>query len=109
PGWGRLGKLEDCRGGIYLAYVSRREHALADVRLYLPKEWATRERRRKAGVPTAVRFRTRHELALEMLDGSGPRLPHGWVSGDDEMGRCSWFRRELQSREIGRASCRERV
>jgi SRSO17 transposase len=94
---GRLGKLENCQVGIYLAYVTRREHALADVRLYLPKEWATRKRR-KAGVPTAVRFRTRHELALEMLDGSGPRLPHGWVSGDDELGRCSWFRRELRAR-----------
>src|SRR5215212_3164105 len=84
--------------GVYLAYVSRREHALADVRLYLPKEWGARKRRREAGVPAAVRFRTRHELALEMLDGSGPALPHGWVSGDDEMGRSSWFRRQLQSR-----------
>src|SRR5207248_3531992 len=46
----------------------------------------------------AIRFRTRHELALEMLDGSGPALPHGWVSGDDELGRSSWFRRQLQSR-----------
>lgn len=96
---GRRGKIDNCQVGLYLAYASRREHALVDVRLYLPKEWADRKRRRrKAGVPAAVRFRTRHELALEMLDGSGPALPHGWVSGDDEMGRCSWFRRELQSR-----------
>lgn len=96
---GRLGKLENCQVGIYLGYVSRREHALADFRLYLPREWATRKRRRrKAGVPTTIRFRTRHELALEMLDESGPLLPHGWVSGDDEMGRSSWFRRQLQSR-----------
>lgn len=94
---GRLGKLENCQVGVYLAYVSRRDHALADVRLYLPKEWGTRKRR-KAGVPRAIRFRTRHELALEMLDGSGPTLPHGWVSGDDEMGRSSWFRQQLQSR-----------
>ena len=94
---GRLGKLENCQVGIYLAYVSRREHALADVRLYLPKEWGTR-RRRAAGVPRAVRFRTRHELALDMLDGTGPALPHGWVSGDDEMGRSSWFRGELRAR-----------
>jgi hypothetical protein len=34
-----------------------------------------------------------------MLDERGPALPHGWVSGDDELGRCSWFRRELQSRD----------
>jgi SRSO17 transposase len=96
---GRLGKIDNCQVGIYLGYVSRWEHALVDVRLYLPKEWAKRKRRRhKAGVPAAVRFRTRHELALEMLDERGPLLPHAWVSGDDELGRCSWFRQQLQSR-----------
>src|SRR3954447_13499725 len=42
---GRLGKLENCQVGIYLAYVSRLDHALADVRLDLPKEWGTRRRR----------------------------------------------------------------
>ena len=38
---GRLGKIDNCQVGIYLGYVSRSEHALVDVRLYLPKEWAT--------------------------------------------------------------------
>jgi SRSO17 transposase len=97
---GRLGKIDNCQVGIYLGYASRREHALVDVRLYLPKEWARRRRRRrKAGVPEAIRFRTRHELALEMLDERGPSLPHAWVSGDDELGRCSWFREQLRSRQ----------
>ncbi len=96
---GRLGKVDNCQVGIYLAYASRQEHALVDVRLYLPEEWARdRKRMREAGVPRGVRFRTRHALALEMLDGRGASLPHGWVSGDDEMGRSSWFRRELRSR-----------
>jgi SRSO17 transposase len=96
---GRLGKLDNCQVGIYLGYVSRREHALVDMRLYLPKEWANRQRRRrKAGVPDAVRFRTRHELILEMLDQRGAALPHAWISGDDELGRSSWFRGQLQAR-----------
>ena len=96
---GRLGKIDNCQVGVYLAYVGRGEHALADVRLYLPKEWAKDKRRREqAGVPREVRFRTRHELALEMLDERGPSLPHAWVAGDDEMGRCSWFRGQLRSR-----------
>jgi SRSO17 transposase len=96
---GRLGKIDNCQVGVYLAYVGCSEHALVDVRLYLPKEWAKDKRRRaEAGVPKTVRFRTRHELALEMLDQHGPRLPHAWISGDDEMGRCSWFRQELRSR-----------
>jgi SRSO17 transposase len=97
---GRLGKVANCQVGVYLAYVARRDHALVDVRLYLPKEWATqRTRRNKAGVPRAVRFRTRHQLALEMLDQRGPALPHAWVAGDDEFGRCAWFREELRTRK----------
>ena len=32
-GCGRLGKLDNCQVGLYLGYVSRREHALVDVRL----------------------------------------------------------------------------
>jgi SRSO17 transposase len=96
---GRLGKIENCQVGIYLGYVSRRDHALVDVRLYLPKGWANRKRRRKkAGVPEEIRFRTRHELMLEMLDERGPLLPHAWIAGDDELGRSSWFRQELRSR-----------
>jgi len=95
----RLGKIDNCQVGIYLGYVSRSEHALVDVRLYLPREWAKRKRRRqKAGVPAELCFRTRHELALEMLDERGPLLPHAWISGDDELGRCSWFREQLRAR-----------
>lgn len=97
---GRLGKLDNCQVGIYLGYVTRRDHALVDVRLYLPREWTARKRRLKqAGVPAAVRFRTRHELALEMLDQRGAELPHAWVAGDDEMGRCTWFRAQLRARQ----------
>lgn len=96
---GRLGKVENCQVGVYLGYVSSKEHALVDVRLYLPQSWAKdKKRRKKAGVPKEVRFRTRHELALEMLDQDGSLLPHSWVTGDDEMGRCTRFRRDLQGR-----------
>jgi SRSO17 transposase len=96
---GRLGKVENGQVGIYLGYVTRREHALVDFRLYLPREWTNkRKRMAEAGAPKEVRFRTRHELLLEMLDGRGEQLPHGWVSGDDELGRCGWFRQELQGR-----------
>jgi hypothetical protein len=49
-------------------------------------------------VPKEVRFRTRHELALDLLDEHGAALPHGWIAGDDERGRCSWFRQELRAR-----------
>jgi SRSO17 transposase len=87
---GRLGKVDNGQVGVFMAYASYYEHALVDVRLYLPKGWAKdRARRKRCGIPQAVRYRTRHELALEMLKETGPLLPHGWVTGDDEMGRSS--------------------
>ena len=94
---GRLGKVDNCQVAIYLGYVSAQGHTLVDLRLYLPKEWTQdKARLQKAGVPQAHRgYRTRHQLALDMLEKNGPVLPHTWIAGDDEMGRPYWFRRRL--------------
>ncbi|MBV8611734.1 MAG: IS701 family transposase [Singulisphaera sp.] len=96
---GRLGKVENCQVGVYMAYASRKEHAIVNTRLYLPEEWTKDRRRcRAAGVPETTAFRTRHELALEMLDEHGALVPHAWVAGDDEMGRPTGFRTALSGR-----------
>jgi SRSO17 transposase len=96
---GRLGKIDNCQVGVFLAYVSAEEQALVDMRLYLPKSWArSKTRRAKVGVPAEVKFRTRHQQALEMLDEHADALPHGWVAGDDEMGKVPEFRGELDAR-----------
>jgi SRSO17 transposase len=97
---GRLGKVDNCQVGLYLGYVTRVEQVLVDTRLYLPEEWiADKTRRKKCGVPKGTKHQTRHELALEMLADRGKLLPHKWVTGDDEMGRVTWFRQELQARQ----------
>ena len=96
---GRLGKVDNCQVAVYMSYVSRIDHALVNTRLYLPEEWAKdRARRKAAGVPKEVRFQTRHEQALEMLDEQGHLLPHTWIAGDDEMGKSACFRRDLNDR-----------
>ena len=94
---GRLGQVDHCQVALYLGYVSSKGHTLVDQRLVLPKEW-TKDTARldKAGVPKASRaYRTRHQLALEMLTTHGGGLPPSWIAGDDEMGRPYWFRRRL--------------
>lgn len=97
---GRLGKVENCQVGVYMGYVARAGHAVVASRLYLPKEWAhDPKRRKKCGVPKEIRFQTRHELALAMLQAHGPVLPHRWIGGDDEMGRSTAFRRQLRASE----------
>jgi SRSO17 transposase len=95
---GRLGKVENCQVGIYMAYVARNEHTLVNTRLYLTEEWAKdRRRRTEAGVPKSIKFQTRHQLALDMLAECGGDLPHTWIAGDDEMGRPAGFRLELRA------------
>ncbi len=97
---GQLGKVENCQVSVHMGYVTRKEHAIVNVRLYLPEDWAKDQARRKgAGVPKSVKFQTRHQLALAMLAESGGVLPHTWITGDDEMGRPSGFRKEL--RDLG--------
>jgi SRSO17 transposase len=93
------GKVDNCQVGVFMGYVSRHDHALLDFRLSLPKDWARDEPRRQAcHVPPAVRYHTRHEQCLEMLDMWGDQVPHSWVTGDDELGRHTQFRGELRQR-----------
>ncbi len=96
---GRLGKVENCQLGVFLAYAGKDSSTLVDERLYLPRAWAfDEERRRKAKVPRAVRFKKPRELADEMLRHVGPRLPHRWIVGDAEFGRSTAFRDRLAKR-----------
>src|SRR5436305_2757860 len=46
---GRLGKVDNCQVGVFLAYVTTAGYAPLDRQLYLPKEWAEDDRRREEG------------------------------------------------------------
>lgn len=96
---GRLGKLDNCQVGVFLGYATERTQVLVDHRLYLPEDWANdADRREWTHVPEAVVFQEKWRIALDLLDRSGKVLPHGWVTGDDELGRPSDFRAELRVR-----------
>src|SRR5256712_1807921 len=96
---GHRGKVDTCQVGVFMGYVSEHDHALLDFRLYLPEEWARDEPRRQAcHVPPEIRYQTRQEQCLEMLDAWRDQVPHGWVTGDDELGRHTRFRHALRER-----------
>src|SRR2546422_1147700 len=96
---GHRGKVDTCQVGVFMGYVSGQEHALLDFRLSLPEEWTRDEQRRQAcHVPPEVRYQTRHEQCLEMLDAWRGQVPHDWVTGDDELGRHTRFRHDLRER-----------
>jgi SRSO17 transposase len=96
---GRLGKIDNCQVGVFLAYVSVVGQTLVDRQLYLPGEWAQdTERRQATHVPPAVTFQESWRIGLDLLDRSARELPFGWVAGDDEFGRCAEFRAQLRLR-----------
>src|SRR3989441_729906 len=93
------GKVDNCQVGVFMGYVSRHDHALLDFRLSLPEAWVRdKQRREECHVPPEVQSHTRHEQCLEMLDAWGEQVPHGWVTGDDELGRHTRFRQALRER-----------
>jgi SRSO17 transposase len=94
---GRLGKVENCQVGYFLAYAAPRGKALIDCRLYLPEDRAAdNKHRHKTYVPKDVPFQEGWRLGLDLVRTSGRELPHGWVTGDDEFGRASALRCALR-------------
>ena len=54
------GRIENCQVGVFLTYATAQGRVLLDRELYLPQVWADDgERRREAGVPKEVTFRTK--------------------------------------------------
>ena len=103
---GATGKIDNCQVAVFLAYASAGGHTLLDERLYLPEdEWAQdAARREEAGVPEGVVFRTKPELASELIRSVGPRIRHGWVTFDEGYGKDPEFLsglEELGERYIG--------
>ena len=82
---GTAGRIENSQVGVFLAYASVNGRTLLDRELYLPQVWAEdRERRREAGVPKGVSFRTKPQLARLMLERAVESgVPFGWVAGDE--------------------------
>src|ERR1700724_509274 len=98
---GRLGKVDNCQQGYFLAYAAKRGCALLDARLYLPADWACDPARRlKTHVPADVVFQEGWRLALGLLDRARADLPGRWVTGDDEFGRASELRGQLRRRGL---------
>ena len=65
---GRLGKTENSQVGVFAALVRDRACALVDGELFVPEHWFDDpERCRKAGMPESLTFRTKGQIALDLL------------------------------------------
>jgi SRSO17 transposase len=88
---GSIGKVDNCQVGVFAAYGSEHGYALVDKRLFIPEQWFADEyfdRRQKCKLPADVVFRTKPELAVEMLNAitKEDELPFKYVLADSIYG-----------------------
>lgn len=97
---GCVGKVQNGIVTVHLGACQGRYQALLDAELYLPREWAQdRPRCRQAGIPDAVVYRPKWQIALEEVDrarGNGVHLD--WLTFDEEYGKCPDFLAGLDGR-----------
>jgi SRSO17 transposase len=93
---GTIGKVENCQVGVFAGYVSEHGYALIDKRLFIPKDWFTDDyalRRKKCKLPEDTVFRTKPELAVEMLQAISNEnvIPFKYVLADSIYGLSPHF------------------
>ena len=91
---GSAGKVANCQVGVSLTVSNGLEHLPIDFELYLPEEWTNDPaRRRDAKIPEDACFKTKVDLALDMIDRAvADKVPGDIVLADTAYGRSSKFR-----------------
>jgi len=88
---GILGKTDNCQDGVFIGYSSPSGYGLLQGQLYMPEKWFNddyAERRDKCGVPGKLKFKTKSEIATELINGivSSGNFPARWVGADSAYG-----------------------
>ena len=99
---GQLGKQDNCQIAVSLSLANAHASLPVAYRLYLPEAWAKdAARRKKAGVPAPIRFKTKPEIALEQIRAAwAAGLPRGVVLMDAGYGADSDLRTAVTALEL---------
>ena len=99
---GCLGKVDNGIVTVHLGACRGRYQALLDADLYLPESWSNdRARCRQAGIPDAVVYRPKWQIALEQLDRAGTNgVRLDWLTFDEEYGKRPGFLAGLEDRHV---------
>jgi len=99
---GTLGKVGNCQVAVAVHLATEEESVPLDWALYLPQIWIEDgERCRKAGIPQDTPFRTKGELALELIDHLREwDLKAQPVLADAGYGNSAEFRQGLADRHL---------
>ena len=94
---GQQGKQDNCQIAVSLSLANHAASLPVAWRLYLPLEWtADAARRAAAGIPEAVGFLSKPEIALEQIRAAwAAGLPRGVVLLDAGYGTNTWLREEI--------------
>jgi SRSO17 transposase len=99
---GCVGKVDNGIVTVHLGVCKGRYKVLIDADLYLPQDWSNdRQRCQEAGIPDAVVYRPKWQIALEQLDraqAKGVRLD--WLTFDAEYGKRPGFIAGLDQRRL---------
>ena len=98
---GILGRVDNCQIGVFIDYCSPHGHVLCDRRLFLPEAWTNDpDRCAEAGIPKGAIFRTKPELAVEMIQNAVREgMPFRWVAGDSVYGNSPPFVQTVRALE----------
>lgn len=96
---GSAGKVTNCQVGVSLAVASSYEQIGVDFELYLPESWAKdRSRRRETRIPEDVQFKTKIELALDMVHRAKDEgIPGDIILADSAYGDSTDFRNRVRA------------
>jgi len=99
---GTLGKKANCQVAVTLDLGTEESSTPLDWALYLPEKWANDPvRRKEAGVPEEITFKTKSELALDLIDEvKGWGLQGRLVLADSAYGDGFEFRQGLRDRRL---------
>jgi SRSO17 transposase len=101
---GTLGKVASCQVAVTLQFATAKEVVGLDAQLYLPKAWADdADRMARAGVPVAVGYQPKWQMALAMLRQAAGHGFRGVVLADSLFGTVTEFREQLAA--DGRTYC----
>lgn len=98
---GQLGKVANGQVGVFAALSNGEQVGLLQGRLYLPPEWVDdKVRCTKAGIPeTEQIYRTKPELAVEILKSLPATVRYDWVGGDSIYGNSPVVRQHLYAKK----------
>jgi SRSO17 transposase len=101
---GQTGKVDNCQTGVYSVLSGKSFTMPCNYRLYLAKEWIEDKKRlKKAGLPGKITYKTKVDLAMDMIrEDYSQGLRPEWYGGDALYGKAGKLLRLIEDELEGK-------